>query len=336
MKKILATVIMTIVLLSNVVLVSGNSSEMRNNIEGYVSLNYPSLTKQEQIEKAEEIYTERVSENEEDTSSTKSDKDFIDVAYEKMMEREMYVVELINSLEPEETFFENWEYNLDYLIQNYETLMSMENINKVYIDLYIEEYLAERDFRKVNSSQIFSQNAEGIRTLYGYEAAAAYAIQYAYDYNTAYPDWSIDYGGDCANFISQCLYAGGKPMVGTPGSSAQATNMSNWFSSGTSASTSYVSSTWRGANAFKVYWTSNCTSYSTFSSMNSNAWFYGNKGDAVSLLNANGAAYHTLMIVGYGGNASYDFTVAAHTYDTNTASLSDYTATGGFIIYNMR
>lgn len=41
-------------------------------------------------------------------------------------------------------------------------------------------------------------------------------------------------------------------MKGTPGTSTAAQNWSNWFSQGSSCNTSYVSSTWRGANAFKV------------------------------------------------------------------------------------
>ena len=71
--------------------------------------------------------------------------------------------------------------------------------------------------------------------------AIAYAETY-YDtgnYNPAYPDWS-SYGGDCANFVSQCVYAGGKSMKGTPGTSTAAENWSNWFSSGNTCNTNNV------------------------------------------------------------------------------------------------
>jgi hypothetical protein len=47
------------------------------------------------------------------------------------------------------------------------------------------------------------------------EKAAAYAHRWAYDRNPAYPDFSR-YGGDCTNFVSQCLYAGCGVMDTTP------------------------------------------------------------------------------------------------------------------------
>lgn len=43
---------------------------------------------------------------------------------------------------------------------------------------------------------------------YNPSAAASYAIKYAYDYNTGYTSYK-GRGGDCANFVSQCLYNGG-------------------------------------------------------------------------------------------------------------------------------
>ncbi|HIW74481.1 MAG TPA: amidase domain-containing protein [Firmicutes bacterium] len=45
--------------------------------------------------------------------------------------------------------------------------------------------------------------------------AIAYAHRWAYGRNPAYYDFSA-LGGDCTNFISQCLRAGGAPMNYTP------------------------------------------------------------------------------------------------------------------------
>lgn len=45
---------------------------------------------------------------------------------------------------------------------------------------------------------------------YSADLAVAYADKYALDYNTAYPDYN-SYGGDCANFVAQCIAAGGFP-----------------------------------------------------------------------------------------------------------------------------
>jgi hypothetical protein len=42
---------------------------------------------------------------------------------------------------------------------------------------------------------------------YNREAAYQYGMQYAYNYNTA--QYNTISNGDCANFVSQCLHAGG-------------------------------------------------------------------------------------------------------------------------------
>lgn len=209
--------------------------------------------------------------------------------------------------------------------------MALKNVNSIFVDLYIEDYEIV-----LATNSMPDSNINGVRTIeatYRSLDAVSYAKEYYDTYNTAYPDWT-SYGGDCANFISQCLYAGGKSMKGTPGSSTAAQNWSNWFSTGSSCNTSNVSSTWRGANAFRNYWQSNANGYSTFSSVDSSSFIYGYTGDAVSLLN-NNSAYHTLIIVGY-DFANKDFIVSAHTGNTITAKLSDYSSASGFIIYNMR
>jgi hypothetical protein len=169
--------------------------------------------------------------------------------------------------------------------------------------------------------------AEVMATSYSYSDAVSYANKYYKDY----PDWNSA-GGDCANFISQCLYAGGKKMKGTPGTKEAADNFANWFSKGASQNVKKVSSTWRGADAFRNYWQTNASSYKKFTSVNSNSYSYGFTGDAVSLPNDNGRAYHTMIIVGY---SNPDVTVAAHTGSTNSAKLSEKVSSNGFIIYSM-
>lgn len=51
---------------------------------------------------------------------------------------------------------------------------------------------------------------------YNPNEAAAYAIRYWQNYNSDYPDFN-SVGGDCANFVSQCLVAGGLPTTSTWG-----------------------------------------------------------------------------------------------------------------------
>ena len=52
-----------------------------------------------------------------------------------------------------------------------------------------------------------------IMICYNPDAAVQYARQYCQHYNRAYGDYSKS-GGDCANFVSQCLIAGGQTFDG--------------------------------------------------------------------------------------------------------------------------
>ncbi len=305
---------------------------IRAEINEYVSEQYSSLSSVEQGEMAEEIYQEKYASVASVNVDESVAEDFADIAYQNMMERETYIAELISLYSGTETNTTEWEYNLNYLKTHYNEITSMEEVNTMYVDIYIEDYDIVQATKDMPIAQI-----NGVRTRassYSTTDAVAYAEQHYNTYNSAYPDWT-SYGGDCANFISQCLYAGGKDMKGTPGTSEAAQNWANWFSTGSSCNTKNVSSTWRGANAFKSYWQSNASGYSTFTTVGSESYNYGFKGDAISLLSSNGSAYHTLMIVGY-DSANKDFIVAAHTSNTKTAHLSDYSPAGGFIIFNMR
>jgi cell wall-associated NlpC family hydrolase len=52
-------------------------------------------------------------------------------------------------------------------------------------------------------------------TTYNRAAAVQYADTYWNNYNSAYPSFATK-GGDCTNFVSQALYAGGVPMHTSP------------------------------------------------------------------------------------------------------------------------
>jgi len=336
-KRMAACVMLLAFVLGNSVSANGaedGRGEEMERINSYVCEQYSALSESEQKSLAEEIYQEKYAPAPSVyAEEPKDEEEFVNVAYEKMMEREQYIVELISSHSGRETTFEAWEYNLDYLKSNYEELMAQENVNAAYIDRYIEDYEIVQMTADLPLSRI--NNVRMPRTSYNSSDAVAYANKHWKNYNSNYPDWRDD-GGDCANFVSQCLYAGGKAMKGTPGSKSEAENFANWFSSGSSCDTTKVSSTWRGADAFRWYWSSNSSAYKTFWSVDEESYDYGFVGDAVSLLNANGSAFHTLIIIGY-NYYEKDFIVAAHSHETHTDLLSEYLAgASGFIIYNMR
>ncbi|MFD3437445.1 amidase domain-containing protein [Streptomyces sp. NPDC058685] len=77
---------------------------------------------------------------------------------------------------------------------------------------------------------------------YNYKAMAAYAEKYWTNYNTAYPNYHSA-GGDCTNFVSQALRAGGWKDV--PGTS---TDYKKWFSN-----TTRQSDSWVGVNEFSWF-----------------------------------------------------------------------------------
>lgn len=164
-------------------------------------------------------------------------------------------------------------------------------------------------------------------------AASAYAMRHGVSYNNAqYYNWENYIPGttyDCANFVSQCLYAGGKSFKGTPGVS-DVGNFSNWFGQGNTMSLQKYSETWRGTDAFKHHWKAN-SSYQEFTSIGTASYDYGYTGYPISLLNVNGRAYHTVIIVGYAANK--DLVLAQHSSGSVNALLSQK-GFSSFIIYN--
>ena len=58
-----------------------------------------------------------------------------------------------------------------------------------------------------------SVKSQAVNTTYNAVAAAEYAKRYAINYNKEW--WFYSSGGDCANFVSQALFAGGMPMTST-------------------------------------------------------------------------------------------------------------------------
>ena len=77
-------------------------------------------------------------------------------------------------------------------------------------------------------------------TAYNGTKAAAYAKQYANGYNPAYPV----FGADCTNFVSQCVYDGGMPML-VGGTDA------HWYI----YNVNERSPSWAGADYFMRHWT---------------------------------------------------------------------------------
>mgnify|MGYP002625388659 CR=1 FL=1 len=89
------------------------------------------------------------------------------------------------------------------LCKDYKTTSTWKNLNSIIDDLfnnyssYLQKTILNTSFRT--------------EKLYNRAAAVNYAEKYSLEYNTDYKNFNNN-GGDCTNFISQCLHAGSIPL----------------------------------------------------------------------------------------------------------------------------
>lgn len=135
--------------------------------------------------------------------------------------------------------------------------------------------------------------------------AVAYAREWAFGRNPAY--YNFDHvGGDCTNFVSQCIFAGAGVMNFTP--------VTGWF---------YLSVNDRTAS-----WTGVEYLY-RFLTQNEGAGPFGSDadlslaetGDVIQLGRETGDFYHTAIITGFAGGTPL---VAAQTFNAYDKPLRDY------------
>ena len=134
--------------------------------------------------------------------------------------------------------------------------------------------------------------------------AAAYAERWALSRN---PKWyNFDsLGGDCTNFISQCLYAGCGIMNETP--------ETGWFY----RSLSSRAPAWTGVQPLFLFLTGN-RGVGPFAQVVGRSAV--EVGDVIQLGNAGGSFYHSLLVL----SPPPEIYVAAHTYDALWRPLDSY------------
>lgn len=149
-------------------------------------------------------------------------------------------------------------------------------------------------------------------TTYDGGAASTYALNHALNYNPDYADFN-GFGGDCTNFVSQCLYeGGGLPMhYGTP-----YTKTCWYYTTSTNRSSS-----WTGAEELYDYIFSNSSKINA----NISNWNSVSFGDIIQLTSG-GEGYHSLIVSGiqYSSYGKSDLLVCAHTADRRHVSLASY------------
>ena len=140
---------------------------------------------------------------------------------------------------------------------------------------------------------------------YRRERAVAYAARYAFSQNPLFGNFE-GIGGNCTNFVSQCIYAGSCKM--------NYTKTFGWYY----ISLDVRSPSWTGVEYFYNFITTNggVGPYGRAVSADESEI-----GDAVQLAKSDGDFYHTLIIVGFDGE---EILVAAQTNDAYGKPLSEY------------
>lgn len=132
-----------------------------------------------------------------------------------------------------------------------------------------------------------------------------YAKRWAHKRNPAYYNFD-NVGGDCTNYISQCVYAGGAVM--------NYTRDVGWY---------YISSSdraaaWTGVEFFYSFFVSN----KGVGPFGIEVPLYEVKvGDVIQLGDSSGHFYHSLIVVNINGGMPY---VASHTFDSFDRPLYTY------------
>ncbi|MBC1803486.1 amidase domain-containing protein [Listeria booriae] len=133
---------------------------------------------------------------------------------------------------------------------------------------------------------------------YNRTAAVNYALKYALNNNKSYKYYGGS-GGDCTNFVSQAIYAGG-----IRGTSTGYPLYKTWSSTLTQKGRS-DSPAWINANEFRLYWQmkkSNVTAYSTKADLSKRA----NLGDVINYSNKKtGRSWHNCIVTGKSGSTLY-------------------------------
>ena len=266
-------------------------------------------------------------------STAKEKLSAVDVALVENQAEEKYIVNLVSSRTNQELNTSDWEICLKYLEKNYDRLMADETVDTQKVESYVTGYQIVRENKQeeeaTGTNAVVEEtgvNAAIANNTYDVSKVTEYIKEYWEDYNEDYPRYS-NYGGDCANFVSQCLAAGGMQMVGT-----NYANFNNWFCrTSDTEQFSKVSSTWRGAEAFCNYWTKNCMEYKDFDrtyftdkkAFNA-VYRYANIGDAMTFFNSNERPYHTTIVNLKNRDGDREIRFAAHSSSQWERSLYYY------------
>jgi hypothetical protein len=188
-----------------------------------------------------------------------------------------------------------------------------------FLALHMEDEYEE------SSSRAAAQNS-----FYNRTKAKAYIDTYWQHYNGAYPTFHGG-GGDCANFVSQVVHAGGMPWV-DDGNPNHYTWFNNWYCKAGATNRDgdkRITLSWKVAASFKRHFEKRAAKLIVIKYKDAiqNMEDLARQvfiGDPVQFCYANGVPYHTLVITGYSWDKEAgvnDIVLASHTIDSNRRSL---------------
>lgn len=173
-------------------------------------------------------------------------------------------------------------------------------------------YKMQEEKKKMN----INEEIKGGRYFKGYniQEAVRYALKYALEINPKFGNYE-KWGGDCTNYISQCLYAGGIPF---DVEGIDVRYQWYWFSE------IKRTPSWTAANSLKFYMKNNHTNNKGDLSLGLKAIATTEnqllRGDVVQLISDEKIAYHSMVVTGYlvQEEQVIDYLVSQHSgYDEN-------------------
>ncbi len=145
--------------------------------------------------------------------------------------------------------------------------------------------------------------------IYDRKKAIDYAHQWAFKRNPAFPDFE-EMGGDCTNFMSQCLLAGGGRMNYTP--------ITGWYYH----SLNNRSPAWSGVEELYRFTTSGHQIGPSAQKVEMKGI---QPGDIVQLVTAGSRFHHSGIVVSCGKDPDLDnIQIACHSFDSDYRPLSTY------------
>ena len=212
----------------------------------------------------------------------------------------------------------HWEY--DILFTQLAEQVGEDNAAQAYIQA-APEYLSQ--LRRARQEREAGREAQAVLPQadepYDRQAALAYADRYAMERSQAWPDYS-DYGGNCQNFASQCLLAGGIPM------DTAGPDIWKWYGPDPSESTwaEGRSPSWSGVNQFRGYARDNAGF--GLAALVDAPYYSGQPGDLIQMGTAD-SLYHTVVVrdlVCDAAGQTVDYLVHSNTNDMENYPASLY------------